>query len=310
MNAHIKSRTITVLGSSNIDFIMRLPRLPLFGETVSDGKFMQAFGGKGANQAVAAARAGGEVVFLTGLGNDSIGASMRESLSNDGIDLSHSFLSDESPCGSALILLDSSGNNYIAVAPGANFDLKPEYVEIKRQVIESSALLIMQMEIPTAVILKALEVATLAKVPVLFNYAPVREKNESILSEITGLVVNETEAEALCGVRPGNPEEALKACKILLERGPKFVIVTMGAGGATYLSETESGHCPALPTTPVDTTAAGDTFCGALGVALVEAKSLQSAVEFASAAAALSVAKMGAQPSIPHRKEIETKLTT
>ena len=302
------SNRITVVGSSNVDFIVSLPRLPHLGETVSDGVFMQTFGGKGANQAVAAARAGGHVSFITGLGNDNFATAMRNNFIEDGLDISHARYDTDKPCGSAFIMVDPHGSNYIAVSPGSNYSLSPACIEGCKAVLLDSAMIVLQMEIPIETILYTLEIASGAGVPTLLNYAPVRNKEIPITSAITGLIVNETEAKELCGLEAGSPEEALAAAEYLLKMGPRFVIITLGAQGAVCKSHSNSSHVAALPTIPLDSTAAGDTFCGALATALVQGKSLPKAVLFANAAASLCVSKMGARPSIPMRREIESKL--
>ena len=287
---------------------MRLARLPQCGETVAGGEFLQAFGGKGANQAVAAARAGGNVNFLTGIGDDSFGEEMKQNFTKAGIDHCHALIAPNMASGCALILVDALGNNSIAVAPGANGELSPEYVLPNRKIIEVAALLVLQLEIPVEAVCEAIKIAVESNVPTLLNYAPANGKDVSLLRGVTGLVVNEVEAETLCGVHPSNPSEGADACLKLKEFGVKFVVVTLGAKGVVYLSETESGHIPAFSANVMDTTAAGDVFCGAFAVAMVESNSLRDAILFASAAASCSVEIIGAQPSIPHRDDIETRL--
>ncbi len=287
---------------------MRLPRLPQSGETVGGGEFVQAFGGKGANQAVAVARSGGSVDFLTGIGDDSHGEAMKQNFIRQNIDASHALLVPKMASGCALILVDSLGNNSIAVAPGANGVLSPEYVLSKREIIERSSLLLLQMEIPVETVRKAIKIANTSGIPTLLNYAPANGKDVSLLSGVEVLVVNEVEAETLCGFLPSNPEEGAAACLKLKNYGVKFVFVTLGAQGAVFLSDEESGHIPAFPANAVDTTAAGDAFCGALAVAIVESYSLKDAIIFASAAASCSVETIGAQPSIPFRDDIDARL--
>lgn len=300
---------IVVIGSSNADRIMQVPHLPAVGETVTDGVYSQAWGGKGANQAVAAARAGGDVVFLNAVGADAEGAAMRHSFAADGIDTSRMVVAPDVASGAALILFDDEGRNCIAVAPGANYALRPEHLAANADVIRAASYIIMQMEIAIDTTLSALELAQSAGVPVLFNFAPMRTYEVAVSSAMTGLVVNENEASALSGITVTNRESAQSAGESLLAQGPKFVVVTLGADGLLVLdTDGLREHIPAFRVTPVDTTAAGDTFCGALTVALVEGKSLAEACRFASAASALSVTKKGAQPSVPYRAEIEAFL--
>ncbi len=289
---------------------MGLERLPRVGETVTDGTFTQTYGGKGANQAVAAARAGGRVSFLTCVGDDAFGRAMLENFRGDGIDVGPARTVPGVPTGSALVMFDRRGDNYLAVAPGANYALTPQHVDENAALIGSSAMLVLQMEIPVPATRRALEIASARGVPVLFNFAPARTGELPVSDRMTGLVVNEAEAESLCGLPVRSPEEALAAAEALLGRGPKFVVLTLGAQGAYVASQDVRRHVPAFPVTPVDATAAGDVFCGALAVALVEGMPLGEAARFAGAAAALSVMQAGAQPSIPRRAEIDRFLRT
>ncbi len=300
---------ITIIGSANTDFIMKVPHLPALGETVTDGEFMQTFGGKGANQAVAAARAGGNVGFIGGLGTDAFGQQIRANLEAERIDTTQIVASDM-PTGSALIMFDHQGDNYISVAPGANYALTPEHIEACADTIRKSAMIIMQMEISVPTIRRVLEIAEEAETPVLFNFAPVRTLELPVSSAMTYLVVNELEAESLTGLTVRDTTQAEIAALKLLEKGSQSVIITLGTQGSVAVSHKERFHIPAFAVTPVDTTAAGDVFCGALAAELITGKSsdLADAVLFATAAASLSVTRMGAQPSIPTRAEVEAFL--
>lgn len=300
------SGKITVVGSSNVDMIMQVAKLPALGETVTDGVFLQTFGGKGANQADAAARAGGDVTFLTCLGRDAFGPTVAENFARDGIDTSRIVFDETLPTGAALIMFDNNGDNYLTVAPGSNYALTPEHIDANADILASSAMVVLQLEIEVATILRTLEVCAEKGVPVLLNFAPARTSEIPIDSKINTLVVNEIEAEMLTGVLVSDVTGAKSAAEALLAKGPSTVIVTLGADGA--LVTTKDGLrevVPAFKVTPVDTTAAGDCFCGALTVALVEGKTLLEAVRFAGAASALSVTRMGAQPSLPTRTEID-----
>ena len=309
MNTIANEGVITVIGSANVDTFMRLERLPRVGETVTDGVVMQAYGGKGANQAVGAARAGGRVAFVGCLGDDSHGHTIRDNFLSDGIDVRSLILRPGIPTGSALVLVDRHGNNCIAVAPGANHALTPDDIDANADVIDHASLLVMQMELPSPATARTLERAAARGIPVLFNFAPAHSLTFSISSAMTGLVVNETEAEALFGRPVQDSESARAAAEALLARGPSFVVVTLGGQGVVIVSADVRVSLPPFPVTPVDTTGAGDIFCGALAVSIVEGQDLPVAARFASAAAALSVTRIGAQPSAPLRAEIDAFLT-
>ena len=303
------SGQITVVGSSNVDFIMRVERLPKPGETVTNGKFAQVYGGKGANQATAAARAGGEVVFIASVGEDTYGKAMKKNLRGDGIETRTMQFQSGTSTGSALILIDGKGENSIAVAPGANDLLTLEHLEACSGVLRGSALIVLQREIPEPIIAFTLALAEESKVPTLLNYAPIKATETELCDKISILVVNEIEATALSHLPVGNESEAKAAAIALRKFGIKTVIITLGASGSWVCAEDFEALIPAFPVKPLDTTAAGDTYCGAFAAAFVEGKSLPESVRFASAAAAISVTRLGAQPSIPTRAEIDAFLT-
>ena len=300
---------ITVVGSTNVDMIVQLDHLPALGETVTGGKFVQAFGGKGANQAVAAARAGGNVAFLTAVGDDSNAPLCLENYKIDGIDISCAVTRKGVATGVALIMLDDQGRNYLAIASGANFAMEPSDVEHAHDLIAASSLIIMQNEITPAAALRTLDIAAQAGVPVLFNYAPVSGVPIPVSAKMWYLVVNETEAAQLTGLEVNTEGEIAAAAQKLKTMGPSVVIITLGAQGSYVLDDSGALRIKPYPVKAVDTTAAGDTYCGALAVALLEGKSMADAVGFATAASAISVTKMGAQPSIPRRHEIDNFLS-
>ncbi|MEO1514750.1 MAG: ribokinase [Bacteroidota bacterium] len=302
-------KKIVVIGSSNIDLIMKVGQLPEKGETVIDGHFLQVFGGKGANQAVAAARAGGEVAFVNCVGDDANSPQMLRSLEVDGIDIQYVFQEEGIASGHALIMVGGEGENYISVASGANGRLDEARLRQALPLITQAALIVLQFEIPEASIAYILQVAEEQNIPVLWNVAPALAFDKSLISKAHILVVNEVEAAFLSGLPVHDPETARLSAAKLLQSGLRMLVVTLGKAGAILYSAAEEIHIPAFVVDAVDTTAAGDVFCGSLAVAYVEEMPLPKALRFASAAAAIAVTRMGAQPSAPHRHEIEAFLS-
>ena len=303
------SKKIVVIGSSNVDLIMKLERLPRRGESVPDGIFMQTYGGKGANQAVAAARAGGHVVFVNCVGDDVYTPQMVQNFRDEGLDTRYVFSETGIASGHALVMIGEEGNNYLTVAPGANHRLTPEKLANEApEVLDGAAMVMMQYEIPADTIQYVLDQAQKRSIPVLWNFAPARSFDLGYLSKVHTLVVNEVEAEFLVDKKVASVEDAEAAARKLLTFGVQQVVVTLGERGAYFLSADAQFHTPAFAVEQVDTTAAGDTFCGALVVALTEQQPLPEAVRFACAAAALAVTRLGAQPSIPTRDAVATLL--
>lgn len=299
---------ITVFGSANVDFIMQAPHLPALGETVTDCSFLQTFGGKGANQAVAAVRAAGAVTFVGALGNDPYEPIMRENFVSDGMDVTHLLKCDDISSGTALVMFDDQGNNYLTVSPGANYRVSAEYIASLEGVIAASDWIVLQQEIPREANETVLRLAEQHDIAVLFNYAPAQDLTLRPSRAIHGLVVNETEAIALNGKEFDTSDtDAAGAVSLeLLGAGEhRFVVVTLGEKGSVIAENGAWQHIPAAPCVPTDATAAGDTFCGYLAVALGEGKSLAHAAMLASQASAMAVSKMGAQPSIPYRNELD-----
>ena len=295
---------ITIIGSTNVDLIMHVPCLPRIGESVLGCSYQQVFGGKGANTAVATVRAGGAATFVGCVGDDAFGIAMKTALSEESLEVCGVQIVPDTASGTALIMFDQNGDNYLAVAAGANSSVTTAYIDAHREDIAGAEWLLLQMEIPPAANRRACEIATECDTRVLLNYAPAGPAFE-LGPEITILIVNKVEAEALSGINCDTINKAAVAGAELLKSGPETVIVTLGDAGAIVTGSQGEFHVPAFAAEAVDTTAAGDTFCGSLGVALAEQRPLKEAVRFASAAAALSVTRVGAQPSIPRRTEIE-----
>ncbi len=296
---------IVVVGSSNTDMIVKVPRIPRPGETILGGKFSTAAGGKGANQAVAAVRAGGQVTFIARVGDDMFGQQALRGFEADGIDVQYVKTDPSEPSGVALIFVDDKGENSIAVASGANACLSPQDVDEAATAIRSADILLMQLETPLATVQRAAEIARGSGVKVILNPAPAMPLDDALLANLTIITPNESEAELLTGVAVTDTASAEAAAKALLDRGIEVAIITLGSKGALLKTSKLTKVIPGFQVTAVDATAAGDVFNGSLAVALAEGKALEDAVRFANAAAALSVTKLGAQPSIPKREEIE-----
>lgn len=303
-------KNILVVGSSNTDLIIRVPDIPRPGETILGNGFLSAPGGKGANQAVAAARAGGRVCFIASVGDDDFGRNAVEGYRVDGIDTSFIKVATDSASGIALINVSASGENAISVASGANHDLLPLDLQQSKEAFRQADIMLIQLEIPYETVQEAVRMAFMHKLDVILNPAPAGDLPLEVMQNVNILTPNETEAERLCGIPVGSEADAGKACESLHSKGVKKVILTMGEKGA-FVSDPGSGITELIPGFKVaatDTTAAGDVFNGALAVAITEGMELRTSIRFAHAAAALSVKKAGAQPSIPTRIEIENFL--
>ena len=302
---------ILVVGSSNTDLIIKAKSIPRPGETILGGKFRTFPGGKGANQAVAAARAGGQVDFIAAVGDDNYGDEARAAYKADGINTGNVKVCRGVPSGIAMISVAETGENAIAVAPGANSMLYPGDLEDAEEAFSESGIMLIQMEIPIETIQRAIQLCRECGTKVLLNPAPPLELNETMLRGVDVISPNEIEAELLTGIKVDSEVNASWAAEVLHEKGIPTVVITMGARGV-YLSDQGSDLqklIPGFSVDAVDTTAAGDVFNGYLAVAMAEDMNLEQAVRRANAAAALSVQKMGAQSSIPTRSGVDAMLS-
>ena len=304
------NKKIVVIGSSNIDFIMKMPRLPRVGETITDAVFMQTYGGKGANQAVGAARAGGDVFFVNCVGDDDASRRMVEQFANEGIHTDFIFQENGIASGTALVMIGEQGANYLSVAPGANYRLTPGHIDRVDELIGTAAIIVLQYEILPETLKYILDACDRRGTRVLWNCAPAREFDISYLKKVTILVVNESEAGMLSGICVDEDRSVELAAKELMRLGCETVVITLGARGSYVAASGVFQWIPAFKVDAVDTTAAGDVYCGCLAVALTEGKTFSESARFASAAAAISVTRLGAQPSAPFRDEIDRFLDT
>lgn len=305
MSTVIMPPLITVVGSLNMDLVVQVGTLPTAGQTVLGGSFQLYPGGKGANQAVAAARAGGQVVLIGCVGDDSYGTTLRVQLEADGIDQRYLLIRPDAASGMALITVERAGQNTIVVVPGANATLTEGDVEQAAIAIEATAVLLLQLETPLPTVVTAARIARLAGATVVLNPAPAQPLPGDLLALVDVLVVNETESAALSGVRPVDWASAERAARALSALGPATVVVTLGAQGALFLHQGQIQRQSAYPVQVVDTTAAGDAFVGALAVAFGEGRPLPEAVKWGAAAGALATTRQGAQPALPERNAIE-----
>lgn len=301
----MEEQKIIVVGSSNTDMVLKSNYLPLPGETVLGRSFSMNPGGKGANQAVAASRLGGDVIFISRVGNDLFGKQAIEGFKKHDIDTRFITKDDSEASGVALIMVDEKGENSISVALGANEKLNRKHFEAALTELKNSAFILTQLETPLTIAEYLGELAQEYQLKLILNPAPAQPLSDTLLASLYMITPNEIEAELLSGVKVTDESSARTASVILRKKGVDIVIVTMGGQGAYVLSDELDELVPSKKVKVVDTTAAGDTFNGALVVALSEGKDLKSAVEFANKAAAYSVGILGAQTSAPSRKDIE-----
>ncbi|HIH9016363.1 TPA: ribokinase [Enterobacter hormaechei] len=300
---------LVVLGSINADHILNLETFPTPGETVTGNQYQVAFGGKGANQAVAAGRSGANIAFIACMGDDDTGERVRKQLASDNIDIAPVSVVAGESTGVALIFVNAEGENVIGIHAGANAALTTERVEAQRGIIAGAEALLMQLESPVESVLAAAKIAHENHTSVVLNPAPARVLSDELLALVDIITPNETEAEKLTGIRVENDDDAARAALALHDKGIGTVIITLGSRGVWASVNGEGRRVPGFKVKAIDTIAAGDTFNGALVTALLEGKAMDEAIRFAHAAAAIAVTRKGAQPSVPWRKEIDEFLS-
>lgn len=299
----METNRIFVVGSCNTDMVVKANKLPKPGETTLGGTFFMNPGGKGANQAVAAARLGGHVTLVAKVGNDIFGTEILTGFQKENINADFVFIDKCSPTGTALIMVNAEGENCIAVAPGANANLLPPDMEYVENLYEA-AIILMQLEIPMETIESVAKRAKMFRQKVIINPAPAHPLSDELLKGLFLITPNETEATLLTGIVVDNEHSASVAADVFLQKGVQHVIITMGKNGA-YFKDNQIGFCVKAPIVEAkDTTAAGDTFNGAIAVALTEGMGWEEAIRFAVEAASISVTRMGAQASVPYRDEV------
>jgi ribokinase len=302
----MQAKKIVVVGSCNTDMVIKADRLPIPGETILGGTFFMNPGGKGANQAVAASRLGGNVTLISKTGNDVFGKQSVMLYAAENIKTDFIFSDPKHPSGVALITVDSYGENCIVVASGANAYLIPSDIDKASAEIESSDLVLMQLEIPIETVEYVAEMSTKKGIKVILNPAPARALSNSLLKNLYIIIPNKSEAEILSGIKVSDIESAKQAADIISAKGVDIVVITLGSQGALIKDYNEYHFVEALKVDAVDTTAAGDTFCGSVCVGLSEGKTILDSVKMAARAAALTVTRMGAQTSIPYRSELSS----
>ncbi len=304
------SGRVTVIGSFMTDLVARVPRRPVAGETLIGTDFGMFVGGKGNNQAIAAARCGAQVTIIGRVGDDIFAQPLFATLAENHIASQYVTRDPEAGTGTAMIVVDPSGQNSIVITPRANLRLTPEHLQEAREAFTGAKVVMAQLEIALETVLAGARLAREAGARFLLNPAPApREPLPEEVLRLTSIIVpNEVEAEQLTGIPTSDDEGALRAARKLLEPGPQEVILTLGARGALWVNQQQTRHLPAIPVTQVDATAAGDAFCGALAAALALDLPMEQALRWANAAGALAVTRLGASPSLPTRAEVEQLL--
>jgi ribokinase len=300
---------IVVVGSLNMDLVVRTSRIPKPGETILGAGDLQMIpGGKGANQAYGSAQLGADVAMVGRVGNDVFGETLIQNLSKIDVDTSFIIQDIDAATGIAMIVVEESGQNSIVVSSGANRCVSPEDISQSVDVIKAADVILLQLEIPLEAVLKAADLAKLHGVSTVLNPAPAQPLPSELLTLIDYLIPNETEAAILSGQETHSEDDIKEAAAVLHQSGVKTIIMTMGSHGALLITNEAFTRFPAFPIDPVDTTAAGDAFVASFAVALAEGKSPQEAVRYGTAAGALACTKLGAQPSLPNRSELENML--
>lgn len=299
---------VCVLGSINMDLVIKVNEMPKEGETILSKSFEKIAGGKGANQAVAAKRSGNLVSMIGKIGKDDNGEILKGLLEKEGINTNLIFEDDKEPTGMAMITVNNNGNNSIVVISGSNMTLNEEEIEKSKEEIKKSDILISQFETPEDCTLKAFKIAKENNIITILNPAPAKKINDELLKYTDIIIPNETEAEVLTGIKVNDLETAKKASKELLKKGVKFVIITLGEKGAAVISENDGQVVPAFKVKAIDTTAAGDSFIGGLSFKLntenLSFENLLKAVKFGNKVSSITVQREGAQPSIAKIEEV------
>ncbi len=295
---------VTVIGSLNMDLVVRTDRLPEAGETIPGAEFQLVPGGKGANQALASSRFGAETTMVGCVGQDAFGPVLLDSLSDSGVATKLVQLSEDTPTGTATIIVEDNGENRIIVVAGANGLVSQAYINEVWEDISDSSIILLQHEIPLDTISMIIEKADAEGISVFLNPAPFYPISDDILSKLDVIILNETEGTSLSGVPISDQETAVQAAEKLLQKGVGTVIVTLGKQGSVLVNQNDQIFQPAFKVKSVDTTAAGDTFVGVYAASILDGKSKSEALLFATAAAGLTVTRKGAQPSIPHHEEV------
>jgi len=295
---------IAVIGSTNMDMVVKSENIPVPGETVLGGDFLMNPGGKGANQAVAIARLGGKVTFITKVGNDMFGRQFAHTFEEESIDISGILYDSSVPSGVALITVDESGENSIVVASGANQKLSENDVRMCMEKISNVGILLLQLEIPMDTVKFAVQYASSKGIKIILNPAPANRLVPDLYKMVDIITPNTNEAEMLSGIKIIDMESAKKAAEFLIKQGVKNVVITLGVKGAVVLQSEEFHIIPPTKVNAIDSTAAGDVFNGALAIAISEGKSLVEAAKFACLAGSITATRMGAQSSIPYRNEV------